>query len=155
MHTIEKSSDYALLLKQVSALIETETDELANMANISSFIYHQIEGLNWVGFYLLKDQQLVLGPFNGLPACTRIDLNHGVCGTSAYLKQALNVADVHQFKGHIACDSASLSECVVPYIIHDSVIAVFDVDSPLLNRFDLELQRFLEDVVSLLKQKRT
>jgi L-methionine (R)-S-oxide reductase len=155
MHTIEKSSDYSLLLKQVSALIETESDELANMANISSFVYHQISNLNWVGFYILRDKQLVLGPFNGLPACTRIDLNHGVCGTAAVLKQTLNVPDVHQFKGHIACDSASLSECVIPYMIHDEVIAVYDVDSPLLNRFDLELQQFLEDVIQLLKQKRT
>lgn len=155
MHTIEKTSDYNLLLKQVNALIETEPDELANMANIASFVYHQIDGLNWVGFYLLKDKQLVLGPFNGLPACTRINLTQGVCGKSASLKQSINVPDVHQFEGHIACDSASVSECVVPLIDHEAVIAVFDVDSPLPNRFDQELQRFLEDIVLLLKQKRT
>jgi len=155
MHTIEKTSDYDLLLKQVKSLIETESDELANMANIASFVYHQIEGLNWVGFYLLKDKQLVLGPFNGLPACTRITLTQGVCGKSASLKQSINVPDVHQFEGHIACDSASVSECVVPLLDQDKVISVFDVDSPLPNRFDLKLQGFLEEVVSLLKQKRT
>jgi GAF domain-containing protein len=147
MHTLEKTNDYALMLEQIKALIADEGDTLANMANIASFVYHSVGDLNWVGFYLLKESDLVLGPFNGLPACTRIKMGKGVCGTSAQTRMVLNVSDVHLFEGHIACDSASNSELVVPVLINNQIYGVFDVDSPLHNRFDPELEAFLIEVV--------
>lgn len=153
MHNLEKTNDYTLLLKQVEALIQDEPDYIANMANVASFIYHMIADLNWTGFYLLKEDDLVLGPFNGLPACTRIRLGKGVCGTAAERKQVLNVDDVHLFEGHIACDSASESELVIPVIVRGKVIAVMDIDSPIKNRFDLELEEFMIEVVNLLIRK--
>lgn len=153
MHNLEKTNDYTLLLKQVEALIQDEPDYIANIANVASFVYHMIPDLNWTGFYLLKEDDLVLGPFNGLPACTRIRLGKGVCGTAAERKQVLNVDDVHLFEGHIACDSASESELVIPVIVHGKVIAVMDIDSPIKNRFDLELEEFMIEVVNLLIRK--
>lgn len=153
MHELNKTEDYKLLLKQAVALIESEPDRLANMANLASFVYHMIPDLNWVGFYLLKGEDLVLGPFNGLPACTRIQMGKGVCGTAAQHKQVLNIENVHLFEGHIACDSASNSECVVPLIHQNKVIGVMDVDSPLLDRFDLSLEEFIIEIVhELLKR---
>ena len=148
MHELNKSDDYSLLLKQVVALIDSEPDRLANMANIASFIYHMIPDLNWSGFYLLKGEDLVLGPFNGLPACTRIPMGKGVCGTSAAFKQVLKVENVHNFEGHIACDSASNSELVVPMIYQNKVIGVLDIDSPVLDRFDIKLEEFAIQVVN-------
>mgnify|MGYP004701607921 FL=1 len=153
MHNLEKTNDYSLLLKQVEALIQGEPDYIANMANVASFVYHMISDLNWTGFYLLKEDDLVLGPFNGLPACTRIRMGAGVCGTAASRKQVLNVEDVHQFEGHIACDSASESELVIPLIVHGKVIGVMDIDSPIKDRFDLELEEFMVEVVNLLTRK--
>jgi len=154
MHTLEKTNDYALMLEQIKALIADERDTLANMANIASFVYHSVSDLNWVGFYLLKESDLVLGPFNGLPACTRIKMGKGVCGTSAQTRTVLNVPDVHLFEGHIACDSASNSELVVPVLINNQIYGVFDVDSPLHNRFDPELETFLIDVVKCFVTKK-
>lgn len=153
MHTLQNTHDYTLLLQQVEALIESESDWLANCANLTSLVYHSLPNLNWVGFYFSRQDDLVLGPFQGLPACTRIQVGKGVCGTSALRQATLNVPDVHQFEGHIACDSASESECVVPLIKHGEVIGVFDVDSPVLNRFDADLQTFLEAAVQLLIKK--
>jgi GAF domain-containing protein len=153
MHNLEKTNDYGLLLKQVEALISDEPDYIANMANVASFVYHMISDLNWTGFYLLKEEDLVLGPFNGLPACTRIRLGKGVCGTAALRKQVLNVDDVHLFEGHIACDSASESELVIPVIVHGKVIGVMDIDAPIKNRFDLDLEEFMIEVVNLLIKK--
>lgn len=153
MHNLEKTNDYGLLLKQVEALISDEPDYIANMANVASFVYHMISDLNWAGFYLLKEEDLVLGPFNGLPACTRIRLGKGVCGTAALRKQVLNVDDVHLFEGHIACDSASESELVIPVIVHGKVIGVMDIDAPIKNRFDLDLEEFMIEVVNLLIKK--
>ena len=153
MHELNKTENYKLLLKQAVALIESEPDRLANMANLASFVYHMIPDLNWVGFYLLKGEDLVLGPFNGLPACTRISMGKGVCGTAAARKQVLNIENVHLFEGHIACDSASNSEVVVPLIYQNKVIGVMDVDSPLLDRFDLGLEEFIIEIVhELLKR---
>ena len=153
MHELNKTENYKLLLKQAVALIESEPDRLANMANLASFVYHMIPDLNWVGFYLLKGEDLVLGPFNGLPACTRISMGKGVCGTAAARKQVLNIENVHLFEGHIACDSASNSEVVVPLIYLNKVIGVMDVDSPILDRFDLALEEFIIEVVhELLKR---
>ena len=149
MNTLIPTQDLDLLLKQAEALLEGEKDKIANMANLSALVYHTISDLNWVGFYIYKDRELILGPFQGLPACVRLQLNKGVCGTSASLRKTLNVPDVHAFEGHVACDSASNSECVVPIYFMDELYGVFDVDSPILNRFDKELQKFLEDIVTL------
>ncbi|KAF0226409.1 MAG: GAF domain-containing protein [Erysipelotrichaceae bacterium] len=149
MNTLIPTQDLDLLLKQAEALLEGEKDKIANMANLSALVYHSIPDLNWVGFYIYKDRELVLGPFQGLPACVRLQLNKGVCGTSASLRMTLNVPDVHAFEGHVACDSASNSECVVPIYFIDELYGVFDVDSPIVNRFDKELQKFLEDIGSL------
>jgi L-methionine (R)-S-oxide reductase len=151
MHTIEITEDYTLLYKQAQALIKDEPDDLANLANISSFIYHTIPNLNWVGFYLLKGNDLVLGPFQGLPACTRIPLGKGVCGTAALRRQTLNIENVHDFPGHIACDGASQSELVLPIIIENQLLGVMDLDSPLLDRFDLELEEFMTKIVELIQ----
>lgn len=147
MHDLTGTTDLTLLAMQASALIEDEADDIANLANLSSLIYTNLPDLNWVGFYLYKEGHLILGPFQGKPACVHLYLNKGVCGTAAAQKRTLNVPDVHAFDGHVACDSASQSECVVPMIVDGSVIGVLDVDSPILNRFDSQTQTFLEAVV--------
>lgn len=110
----DKTHLYRELAPQVSALLEKETDPVANMANLAAALYHGLPGLNWAGFYILRGSELVLGPFQGKPACVRIGLGKGVCGTAALRKETLVVADVHQFPGHIACDAASNSEIVIP-----------------------------------------
>lgn len=153
MHTLNQTEDYVLLLKQVEALVESESDWIANCANVSSLIYHSLPDLNWVGFYFTQADQLILGPFQGMPACTRINLGKGVCGSAALKQITLNIEDVHTFEGHIACDSASKSECVVPIIKNGTVIGVLDVDAPIYKRFDLNLQTFLEETVKILIQK--
>lgn len=153
MHTLEKTTDYTFLLKQAQALVDDEDDFIANCANLSAFVMAMIDDLNWVGFYFKKVDTLVLGPFQGRPACTRIAWGKGVCGSAALHNQTLNVPDVHLFEGHIACDSASNSECVIPVHLNKEVWAVFDVDSPVLNRFDKPLQAFLEGLVSILETK--
>lgn len=150
--TTNEKDNYKLLVAQTMALLEDETDLLANMANISAVLYHGLSEVNWVGFYILKGNDLVLGPFQGLPACTRIPLGKGVCGTAASRKQLINVDDVHQFEGHIACDSASRSECVLPIIRNNHVVAVLDVDSPVYSRFDDETEHCLTQVVNILTE---
>lgn len=152
MHTIEITEDYEQLYAQAKALVEDEPDDLANLANIAAFIYHTIPKLNWVGFYILKGEDLVLGPFQGLPACTRIPLGKGVCGTAAQKRMTMNVDDVHAFPGHIACDAASQSELVIPLIIDHQVIGVMDLDAPVLKRFDLALENFIQRIVDLLQK---
>lgn len=141
-----KKVNYALLIKELTALLEGENDFIANAANVSAFVMENISGLNWVGFYFLKDNELVLGPFQGKIACTRIQIGRGVCGTAFQDQKTYNVPDVHTFSDHIACDSASESEVVVPLYIEGVGIGVFDIDSPQKNHFDLELQEFLEGV---------
>ena len=139
------NSEYQLLLKQAEALISTESDPIANAANLSSLVYNHLENVNWVGFYYLRGDELVLGPFSGQPACTRIPVGKGVCGT-AFAEQATQVVgDVHQFPGHIACDAASESEVVVPFKT-EGLSGVFDVDSPTLNRFASDEVRLLESI---------
>lgn len=133
------------LLRELKALLEDETDMIANAANMSALIYQSIPNLNWVGFYFLKGNELVLGPFQGKVACTRIMLGKGVCGTAFTEKKILNVPDVHLFEGHIACDSASRSELVVPLYRGELGIGVLDIDSPLLNRFDSHLEGVLRE----------
>lgn len=146
----ELIAPYSLLLKQVQALLEGETDLIANMANISSLLYHSLENVNWVGFYFLKEGELVLGPFSGQPACTRISLGKGVCGTAFSEQQTQVIADVHQFPGHIACDAASESEIVVPFSI-GAAQGVFDIDSPIAARFGVNERVFIEAVVMALQ----
>lgn len=132
----DKKLAYELLVAQVSALVEAESDFIANCANISALCYEAMPQINWVGFYFFKDKQLVLGPFQGKVACTRMDWGKGVCMAAVLSKKTVNVANVHDFDGHIACDSASNSELVIPLIKDKQVIGVFDIDSPIFNRFD-------------------
>lgn len=127
--------EYRRLTKQAVALVESETDLIANLANLSALFNMELEDLNWVGFYLIKEEQLVLGPFQGKPACVRIPLGKGVCGTAAATNRIQRVYDVHEFAGHIACDAASNSELVVPFSINDQVVGVLDIDSPTIGRF--------------------
>jgi L-methionine (R)-S-oxide reductase len=134
-----KAAQYGELLAQARSLLSDETDRIANAANFSALIYHTLPDLNWSGFYFFDGVELVVGPFQGKPACVRIALGKGVCGTAAQTRQTQVVRDVHAFPGHIACDSASQSEIVVPLIAKDGTLAgVWDVDSPLINRFDTD-----------------
>ena len=127
--------DYPLLNRQLAALIAGETDALANTANFVGLLNASIGNINWLGVYVLRGEELVLGPFQGQPACVRIPLGQGVCGTAAETRQTLRVDDVHSFEGHIACDPESRSEIVVPLISRDKLIGVLDIDSPSPSRF--------------------
>lgn len=127
---------YENLVSQLRALFEGERDTVANLSNASAAINEALENVNWAGFYIMREGMLVLGPFQGKPACIRIPLGRGVCGTAAALDESQLVRDVHQFPGHIACDSASNSEIVIPLHHDGAVVGVLDIDSPLLNRFD-------------------
>ena len=144
---------YQGLEQQARALLEGETDLIANAANLAALIYHSLPDLNWAGFYFLKGDQLVLGPFQGQPACVRIEMGKGVCGTSALKRETVIVPDVHEFPGHIACDSASNSEIVVPLIKEGSLIGVLDLDSPKFGRFDDEDAAGLAKVVDVFVEK--
>lgn len=137
------------LEKEILSLIEGEKNLIANLANISSSIYHAYSGLNWCGFYLWsqEDQELVLGPFQGRPACIRIKPGKGVCGTSYLKRETIRVEDVHAFPGHIACDSASESELVVPLIKNGSVLGVLDLDAPVKGRFSEEDARAFTEMM--------
>jgi GAF domain-containing protein len=140
-----KPEQYAQLLDQARALMHGERDRIANAANLSALLWHALPDLNWCGFYLYDGTELVVGPFQGLPACIRIPLDKGVCGAAASTRTTQVVADVNTFPGHIACDSASQSECVVPLVAADgSLIGVLDLDSPRTGRFDAEDARGLE-----------
>ena len=144
-----KSGLYANLSAQLRALVEGERDAIANMANLSSLLFHSLPSLNWAGFYLLRDKELVLGPFQGKPACVRIALGSGVCGTAAKRSETIMVDNVHDFPGHIACDSASNSEIVVPIVAGEQLIGVLDLDSPSLSRFDEEDAAGLNELVEI------
>ena len=148
--TISKSDLYAQLAAQLSSLLAGERDLIANAANFSSLIFYSLPDLNWAGFYFVKDDELVLGPFQGRPACVRIEIGKGVCGTAAAERVANIVPNVHEFPGHIACDSASNSEIVVPLINGERLIGVLDLDSPLFGRFDDEDAIGLNRLVSVL-----
>ena len=140
-----------LLLGQLRALTDGETNRIANLANASALLNTYLRDINWVGFYLLEGEELVLGPFQGLPACVRIPLGRGVCGASALRRETIVVPDVHEFPGHIACDAASNSEIVVPLLsAQGELVGVLDVDSPLKGRFGEEDARFLERFNGLL-----
>lgn len=142
--TGSKPEQYAQLLEQARALMHGERARVANAANLSALVYHTLPDLNWVGFYFFDGKELVVGPFQGLPACVRIPLGKGVCGTAAASRQTQVVPDVDAFPGHIACDSASRSEVVVPLLLGETLIGVFDIDSPVPDRFDADDQRGLE-----------
>ncbi|WP_461536753.1 GAF domain-containing protein [Spongorhabdus nitratireducens] len=139
----DKSAFYERLQQQAEALVSGEPDALANVSNIASLLYHCLPDVNWAGIYVLRDNMLVLGPFQGLPACVRIPLKRGVCGTAAAEGRVVRVADVDEFPGHIACDSASRSEIVLPLYAEGKVIGVLDIDSPEPNRFDEEDEKGL------------
>ena len=142
-----KPEQYEQLLAQARALLHGDRDRVANAANLSALVYHALPSLNWAGFYFFDGTELVVGPFQGLPACVRIGLDKGVCGAAASTRQTQRIADVHAFPGHIACDSASNSELVVPLVsAQGELIGVFDLDSPQLDRFDADDQRGLEAI---------
>lgn len=142
--TADKPALYAGLAGDLRALLHGERDPIANAANMASLIYHTLPDVNWVGLYLLKDDELVLGPFHGKPACVRIALGRGVCGAAAARRETILVPDVEAFPGHIACDSASRSELVVPLIQQGTLLGVLDLDSPRLARFDEDDRRGCE-----------
>ena len=150
-----KADLYANLLAELDALTAGEPDPVANMANAAALIWQGLPDLNWAGFYRLIGDELVLGPFQGLPACIRIALGRGVCGTAAALRISQRVDDVHAFPGHIACDAASMSELVVPILAGERLIGVLDLDSPLPARFDAEDQAGCEALMRLLAQRLT
>lgn len=148
--TQPKPELYRQLVGELSALIAGEADVIANLANASALLYHSLPELNWAGFYLLKHGELVVGPFQGKPACVRIAIGKGVCGTAAARRETVLVRDVHEFPGHIACDAASNSEIVVPMVRGGELIGVLDLDSPKVARFDEEDREGLEKFVAAL-----
>src|SRR5690625_2180451 len=145
----DRKKDYELLYKQLEALSEDETEAVTILSNASALLNQFLDDINWVGFYLWKNDELKLGPFQGLPACTRIAYGKGVCGTAVEREESILVADVNTFPGHIACDAASQSEVVVPIFKDEKIYGVLDVDSPTLKRFDEEDQRYLEQFVKI------
>ena len=143
--------NYKLMVGTVKTFIETEPNVIANLANTSAIINEYVNDINWVGFYLMEHEQLVLGPFQGKPACIRIPAGYGVCGRAALKMETITVSDVHQFPGHIACDGATNSEIVIPVMKNGEVYAVLDVDSPKFNRFTPLEKKYLEEVVAILE----
>jgi GAF domain-containing protein len=144
-------TDYSLLREQLASMTRTERDTIANLANASALLYMSLSDINWAGFYLVREGQLVLGPFQGKPACIRIDFGKGVCGNAAAGDAAILVPDVHAFPGHIACDAASRSEIVIPVHHAGRLTAVLDIDSPLRGRFTREDQEGLERFCAVLE----
>ncbi|MFT9850522.1 GAF domain-containing protein [Aneurinibacillus sp. REN35] len=153
-YAASREKNYELVGKQLTALIEDEPNRVANLANASALLNQFLDRINWVGFYLYDEteNQLVLGPFQGLPACVRIPLGRGVCGTSADERKTLRIADVHQFAGHIACDAASQSEIVIPIVKNGALLGVLDIDSPEKDRFDEIDEKGLEAFVAILTE---
>ena len=146
------STFYSQLTAQARSLLEGERDMIANMANISALLFNQMDDVNWAGFYLYKEDQLVLGPFQGQPACIRIPMGKGVCGTAAATNTVQRIEDVHQFEGHIACDAASNSEIVIPIVVNNQLIGVLDIDSPNRSRFTAEDEAGLCEIVGVLSR---
>lgn len=146
----DRAEAYAALGSQLCALLHGERDFIANCANTAALLWHSLPDLNWVGFYRLVDGQLVLGPFQGKPACVRIQVGKGVCGTAAAKRQTVLVPNVNEFPGHIACDTASRSEIVIPLVKDGHLLGVLDLDSPKLNRFDVADQAGLEKLAEII-----
>ncbi|NWO13062.1 GAF domain-containing protein [Virgibacillus sp.] len=157
----DKQRDYDLLIRQLQALSDGEQDEIAILSNTSALLNQFLDNTNWVGFYIWKEEEneLVLGPFQGLPACIRIGYGKGVCGTAIAKKKTQLLADVHQFPGHIACDGDTNSEIVVPIILDDKIFGVLDIDSPIHDRFDetdrIYLEKFVQTLQYYLKMSET
>ena len=149
MKTTGQYPGAAEMLEQAAALLSGQDDLVANAANLSSFLFYALEDVNWVGFYFLKSGRLLVGPFQGKPACVSIPLGKGVCGKAAETRSIQRIADVHAFEGHIACDAESRSEIVLPLIKGGELIGVLDLDSPVKNRFDEHDEHFLADVARL------
>ncbi|HEY9254709.1 MAG TPA: GAF domain-containing protein [Stenotrophomonas sp.] len=147
--TGSKPEQYAQLQAQAQGLVHGETDRIANAANLAALIFNSLPDLNWAGFYFYDGRELVVGPFQGLPACVRIALDKGVCGAAATTRQTQRIEDVDAFPGHIACDAASRSELVVPLVRNGELIGVLDLDSPQLARFDAQDQSGLEAVAQI------
>lgn len=148
---IQQTTDYSLLLAQLTSIQESERDTIANLANAAALLYMSLDHINWAGFYLVRKGQLVLGPFQGKPACVRIDFGKGVCGSAAARDTTIVVPDVHAFPGHIACDAASNSEIVVPIHHGGKLMAVLDIDSPMYQRFTSEDRDGLERFCAILE----
>ncbi|XOV77924.1 MAG: GAF domain-containing protein [Aestuariibacter sp.] len=147
----DKEQLYSELTQEVAAILEGETDEIANLANVSALVWNKLPDVNWAGFYLLKGDELVLGPFQGKPACVRIPVGRGVCGAAAKTRHPQVVKDVHEFEGHIACDYASKSEIVIPIVVNGELKGVLDLDSPKYDRFDKVDLAGLQQVVNHLQ----
>lgn len=147
----DKAQSYVSLNAQAEALLSGETDMIANMANISALLWMSLPQINWAGFYIMRDGELVLGPFQGKPACVRIAVGKGVCGTAVAQDALQLVENVHEFDGHIACDAASNSEIVIPVHQNGEVVAVLDIDSPVYSRFDQEDAEGLQTLVAILE----
>lgn len=144
-----KDADYASLAEELNGLLAGEPDLIANAANTSALLFDALPDINWAGFYFLRKDELVVGPFQGKPACVRIPLGKGVCGTAAATRKTIVVRDVHEFPGHIACDAASQSEIVVPLLRNDVLLGVLDIDSPSVGRFDDADRRGIERLATL------
>lgn len=152
LHTLDKEEFYQGLYEFVLGLTHDERNLIANLANVASLLFNTMKEVNWAGFYLMKNGELVLGPFNGKPACIRIAVGKGVCGTAVLSKETQLVKDVHAFPGHIACDGDTNSELVIPIIVNKKVVGVLDLDSPVLERFNETDQKELEKMVEHLVQ---
>lgn len=142
-------TDYDAIVEQASSLLAGQGDLVANAANLSSLLFHALDEVNWVGFYFLKGDKLIVGPFQGRPACVAIPMGRGVCGTAAALRKVQRVPDVHAFDGHIACDAASRSEIVIPLIRNGELLGVLDLDSPVTDRFDQDDEDFLRKMAGV------
>lgn len=147
--TSSKPEFYFQLASQLRALLADEHDLIANAANFASLLYNSVPDINWAGFYFFKNGELILGPFQGKPACIRIEVGKGVCGTAAQLKETVVVDNVHEFPGHIACDTESNSEIVIPLVKNELLIGVLDLDSPLFGRFDEEDAKGLNELAEI------
>jgi len=144
-----KDADYSSLAAELNGLLAGEPDLIANAANTSALLFDALPDINWAGFYFLRQEELVVGPFQGKPACVRIPLGKGVCGTAAANRKTIVVRDVHEFPGHIACDAASQSEIVVPLLRNDVLLGVLDIDSPSIGRFDDADRRGIERLATI------
>lgn len=148
-----KETNYNLLGKQLASLIEDETNLIAILSNTSALLNDNLDQINWLGFYLIENNELILGPFQGHPACVHISIGKGVCGTAVANNQTQLVDDVNTFPGHIACDANSKSEIVVPIHVNNEIIGVLDVDAPITQRFSKDDQQGLEEIVSILEHQ--
>lgn len=148
-----KETNYLMLTKQLKSLIEDEHHLIAILSNTSALINDHLDQVNWVGFYLIEDNELILGPFQGHPACVHIEIGKSVCGTAVSEDATQRVSDVHQFPGHIACDANSKSEIVIPIHVNDKIIGVLDIDAPIKDRFTWDDQEGLEQVVQILEKQ--